>query len=190
MDTEDNHIENVKSGSLLISTPFLGDPIFDRTVILICEHNKDGSFGLVLNQETNFKIQDFNLFENANFDDLVYMGGPVQNNTIHFVHKYADLKHGLEIAKNVFWGGDFEELKKRISKSEIELANIRFFLGYSGWDAGQIDAELKRNTWVVNNSYSSNLFKINPTNLWKTVLKSMGGKYAEMANYPIDPSLN
>ncbi len=184
-------MNSVQTGSLLISMPFLGDPNFERSVILICEHNEEGSFGLILNQKSSFQINDFELFDDPDFDQEVFLGGPVQHNTVHFIHNLDGLSESQEIRKNILWGGDFEALQEQVNLDyESVEGKIRFYLGYSGWGPEQLQGEIESKSWIVFNDYSTNLFKIKPEELWKTVLKEMGGDYAQFANFPIDPSLN
>ncbi len=183
-------MDKIESGSLLVSMPFLGDPNFERSVILICEHNDDGSFGLILNQKSSFNLSDFELFEDDLYDDKVFQGGPVQNNTIHFIHGYDTLENSVQVRDHIYWGGDFENLKARVENNEVETTNIRFYLGYSGWSEGQLQEEIDRKSWAVFNGYSKNLFRIEHEQLWKEILIEMGGEYARFANFPIDPGLN
>ena len=178
----------VKKGSLLISMPFLGDPNFERSVVLMCDHSQEGAFGLVLNQKTNFRLSDFNMFDF--YDDEVYLGGPVEANTVHYIHSIPDLEHAIEIKNNIYWSGNFEQLKQMADTGKLEADSIRFYLGYSGWGQGQIEEELERNSWIVNNDYSTDIFKHEPQSIWRRVLRDMGGEYAQFANYPIDPNLN
>ena len=183
-----DNIHNVKNGSLLVSMPFLGDPSFERCVILLCEHNEEGSFGLMINQKTEFRLGDFNMF--TDFDSEVFEGGPVQANTIHYIHSLEELRESVKIKKDLRWGGDFNQLKSIIDAGEISDNEIRFYVGYSGWGDGQLQEELERDSWIVYNDYSLDIFKLKPEEIWRQVLLEMGGKYAQLANYPIDPSLN
>ncbi|PSR52614.1 hypothetical protein AHMF7605_03270 [Adhaeribacter arboris] len=180
----------VKSGSILISEPFLGDPNFERTVVLVCKHDEEGSFGLVLNRKTNLKLSDVPELEHLNFDMELHVGGPMEHNTLHYIHQLTELTESITLGSHVFWGGDFEQLKFLLNTSKIDPDDIRFFLGYSGWSAGQLEDEIKNNVWIVNNSATDNLFHLNTDSLWRDILKQMGGKYKILSNYPIDPSLN
>lgn len=180
----------VKSGSILISEPFLGDPNFERTVVLVCKHDAEGSFGLVLNRKTNLKLSDVPELEQLNFDMELHVGGPMEHNTLHYIHQIPALAESIVLGPSVFWGGDFEQLKYLLNNRKIEADDIRFFLGYSGWSADQLEDEIKNNVWIVNNSATDKLFNLNTDSLWRDILKQMGGKYKILSNYPIDPSLN
>jgi len=178
------------AGILLIADPFLKDPNFMRTVVFMCEHEQEGSFGFVLNKLVDHTLdQLLSNFEGCSLP--VYYGGPVQMDTIHFIHQYPDeVPGGVEVMKGVFWGGDFEILSTLIKNSEVELNKIRFFIGYSGWSGGQLDNELNEKTWLTVAATRKLVFNTNPDNVWKDSLKHLGGDYEMMANFPIDPQLN
>lgn len=179
-----------QNGSLLISEPFLPDPNFERTVVLICEHSEEGTFGFVLNKKSEVKVGD--LIEDApDFDAEVYVGGPVQHDTLHFIHRNGELEGAIEILKDVYWGGNFEQVLSLINTQQIHLPDYRFFVGYSGWSAGQLEEELEANSWiVVPQGTSEVIFDDNDQELWKTVLQNLGGRYNVFSNYPTDPRLN
>jgi len=177
-------------GILLIADPFLKDPNFMRTVVFLCEHQDEGSFGFVLNRN-----YDYTLDELVNgLDDLklpVFYGGPVQMDTIHFLHQYPEkIPGGYEIAEGVFWGGDFDIAIQMIRKGEINLQRIRFFIGYSGWGNGQLNDELKEKSWLTVKANRKIIFHKETEEIWKESLKLLGGDYEMMINFPIDPQLN
>lgn len=179
-----------EKGRLLISEPYLPDPNFERTVVLLCEHNTEGSFGFVLNKPSILKVQevmdDFGVFEN-----IVYVGGPVQQDTLHFIHRNGNIINAVEIAGQVYWGGDLENLLLLTDTKQISGADIRFFLGYSGWGPGQLDEELENDSWIVCDYVTDQLlFDTDPQVMWRKALESMGGRFSVYSNYPIDPRLN
>lgn len=182
---------NVNRGNLLISEPFLGDPNFERSVVLICEHhNSYGSFGLVLNQTSNLVLADV-LEENVYPDVPLFIGGPVQQNTLHFVHRRPDLVDGgQELLNGVVWGGNFEQVKRLLNNGVLHPEDIRCFLGYSGWSGEQLKNELEQDSWIVASATSEMVFDTPSDSFWRTVLKGMGGDFKVMANYPTDPRLN
>ncbi len=175
-------------GKLLVAEPFLGDPNFERSVILLCEHGESGSFGLVLNQLSEKKLAD--VMEDLYAEVDLYVGGPVEQNTLHFLHKLEDLEDAINLGNGIFWSGDFEQLRTMINLGKVETNSIRMFVGYSGWGAGQLDSEMKRNSWIVSDVDADMLFDSSPANFWRKVLRNMGGEYKVMSNYPIDPRLN
>lgn len=179
----------LETGCLLIAEPFMGDPNFERSVILLCEHNARGSFGLVLNQLSEFHLGDL-IKNNVYPDILVNFGGPVQRDTLHFLHIVPEkISGGVEIQKGLFWGGNFDKMLEKLNLGLISITEIRFFIGYSGWGEGQLSQEIKRNSWFVSKTTTNNIMK-NSKEYWRETLKNMGGDYKVMANYPIDPRLN
>lgn len=179
-----------EKGRLLISEPFLPDPNFERTVVLLCEHNDDGSFGFVLNKPSILKVNEI-MEDIAAFDNIVYVGGPVQQDTLHFIHRKANITNAVEIAGNVFWGGDFESLVLLCDTRQISTHDIRFFLGYSGWGPGQLESELGQDSWIVCDYVTDQLlFDTDPQIMWRKALENMGGRFSMYSNYPTDPRLN
>ncbi len=168
----------------------MGDPNFERTVVLICRHDEEGTFGLVLNRKSNLKLSDVLDIHQQNGDMELNIGGPMLYNTLHYVHQVEQLEDSIPLSESVFWGGDYEQLKLLLSSGLISPDEIRFFLGYSGWSPGQLDEEIEKKTWIVNNTWTDKLFDLDQETLWREILKQMGGKYKVLANYPIDPSLN
>jgi putative transcriptional regulator len=179
-----------KKGSILVSEPYLADPNFERTIILLCEHNAEGSFGFVLNKPSQAKITD--LIEGMkNFDDTVYVGGPVQQDTLHYIHRLDTLEGAVEIGNGIYWGGNFEQLNLLLLSQKLTDADLKFYLGYSGWSEGQLEEELKANSWIVSDNVDEKLvFETNPEIMWQMALKAMGGRFSVYSNYPVDPRLN
>jgi putative transcriptional regulator len=177
-------------GILLIADPFLKDPNFMRTVVFLCDHQEEGSMGFVINKQIEQTLGELmDGFEE--FQIPVFYGGPVQMDTIHFLHQYPDrIPGGQEVMKGVYWGGDFELLSQMVKNGEADLNKIRFFLGYSGWGNGQLDGELGEKSWLTVSATRKLLFHEQPDDIWKDSLKHLGGEYEMMINFPIDPSLN
>lgn len=179
-----------KKGHLLISEPYLGDPNFDRTIILLCEHGLEGSFGFVLNKPGETTVGEV-MEELAKIKSPVFIGGPVQQDTLHYVHRLADLPDAIPVADGIFWGGSFEQLMAWIDIGRVTATDIRFFLGYSGWSPGQLDEEMVAKSWIVSNRVSEQvLFETPSEAMWKEVLRQLGGRFRMYANYPVDPRLN
>ncbi len=179
-----------KKGSILVSEPYLADPNFERTIILLCEHNAEGSFGFVLNKPSQAKITD--LIEGMkNFDATVYVGGPVQQDTLHYIHRLDTLEDAVEIGNGIYWGGNFEQLNLMLLSQKLTDADLKFYLGYSGWSEGQLEEELKANSWIVSDNVDEKLiFETNPEIMWQKALQAMGGRFSVYSNYPVDPRLN
>ncbi|WP_338874622.1 YqgE/AlgH family protein [Spirosoma sp. SC4-14] len=179
----------VTNGSLLIAEPFMGDTNFDRSVVLVCEHSPAGTFGLVLNQTTDIQLGD--VIDDVYSSQALFVGGPVQQNTLHFIHRRPDLIDGsIRVANGLYWSGDFEQVKQAVNIGTISERDIRFFVGYSGWDAGQLATELDQKAWIVSRADANFLFETPVEEFWRGVLKRMGGEFKSIAHYPVDPRLN
>lgn len=179
-----------QKGRLLISEPSMGDINFKRAVILLTEHNESESIGFVLNQPTKISIND--LISNfPYFDSPVHIGGPVQRETLHFVHSLGDKIDGsIKIGEELYWSGNFKTLKQLVSDKAIYTSQIRFFAGYSGWGAGQLDKELAEQSWIVAPGNCEIALRQNNNELWKSFISKMDKDYAIWSNMPDDPSLN
>lgn len=176
-------------GKLLIAEPFLGDPNFERSVVLLCEHNENGSFGFVLNQQTNLKLED--VIDDVYADFPLFLGGPVEQNTLHFIHRLGDIIDGtIDIGNGLYWTGDFDSVRSLLNIGKIKENDIRLFIGYSGWSEGQLESEMKRNSWIVSETDANFIFDTPTDQFWRSVLKRMGGEYKVLSNYPTDPRLN
>ena len=178
-------------GTLLIAEPFLKDPNFMRTVVLLCRHQEEeGSFGFVLNKLFHQTLDEL-IPELPGFEWPVFVGGPVQMDTLHYIHEYPDLLPDCqEITTGVYWGGDFETLKALMKNNEIDSEKIKFFLGYSGWESGQLDGEMEEKSWITVGGNRNIIFDTPMEEIWKTCLKELGGKYEMMIHFPTDPQLN
>lgn len=180
-----------EKGDLLLSEPFLADPNFVRTVILLCEHNEEGSVGFVINKPSSLRLGEI-VQELEGVELEVFIGGPVQQDSLHFVHRRGDLFEGaVEIREGLFWGGNFEQLILMAKTTPLLPEEFKFFVGYSGWAAGQLMDEMKMNSWIISRNVNlEQVFDTQTDRLWKGVLQAMGGKYKLMSNYPVDPRLN
>lgn len=178
------------AGVLLIADPFLKDPNFMRTVVLLTEHQEEGTVGFVLNRQYENTLDEL-LPDMVGFSVPVYYGGPVQMNTIHFLHCQPMLvPGGVEIMPGVYWGGDFESVLQHLKDGTLDVNDIRFFIGYSGWSAGQLDGEMDEKTWLTVAATNELIFHPNAEEIWKDAIKHLGGEYEMMINFPIDPQLN
>lgn len=179
-----------EQGILLIADPFLKDTNFMRSVVLMCRHSEEGSFGFVLNKLYEHTLGD--LISGLEGCVLpVYTGGPVQMDTVHYIHQFPHLLPDSQlIADNIYWGGDFERLKSLIRNNKIDPARIKFFIGYSGWENGQLENELDQKSWLTATSNRNIVFETPLDDIWKAGLRHLGGKYEIMINFPIDPQLN
>lgn len=177
-------------GILLIADPFLKDPNFSRTVVFLCEHKSEGSFGFVLNKKYEQTIDEL-IGGLEGYPYPVYYGGPVQLDTIHFLHQYPDLiPDAVEVADGIYWGGDFMALTALIRSGDIDQAKLKFFIGYSGWGEEQLSGEIAEKSWLTVDATRKLVFDTPHLEVWKNSLKRLGGEYEMMINFPIDPQLN
>ena len=185
-----NEKQKLAKGKLLISEPFMKDPNFQRTILVLCHHDKNGSFGLVLNRKLTYKVGD--AIEELNFFDVpLHYGGPVQLNTLHFLHKRGDIvENSVKLAEGLYWDGKLEQIIQYIKNGEITEKDIQFYVGYSGWESGQLAGEYEEKSWLVTDIFPEYVFEQLTDKMWQQVLRDMGGQYKMMSNFPIDPSFN
>lgn len=179
----------LRAGKLLIAQPMLNDSTFSRTVIYLCEHNKQGTIGFVLNQPTNVNIND--VLPAFPAPELpISHGGPVQLDTLHVLHRNPDELEGNEVANGVYWGASLESLQEYINSVLFNDEELRLFVGYSGWSAGQLEQELKDGSWLIADMPNSIVFDTTPEDVWKKAIYSLGNEYRYLLNMPVDPNLN
>jgi putative transcriptional regulator len=183
-------MENLQSGTILIADPFLKDPNFLRSVVFLCSYKDDGSFGFLLNKKSEYVMSDlFTDLEGCNLP--VFYGGPVQQDTVHFLHRCPGLITGGErIIDDIYWGGEFDEMISLIQNNKITEDEIRLFLGYSGWSKNQLEDELNEKSWLTTYGTSKLVFINDEKLVWAEALKQLGGKYEQLIHYPTDPQLN
>jgi len=179
-----------EKGKILISEPFLPDTFFNRSIVYLTDHNPEGSVGFILNRRLDLKISAaIEGFEN--WDENLNMGGPVAPDTLHFLHNLGNVIPGsVLVAGNIYWGGDIDSVRELISLGRINQSQIRFFLGYSGWSSGQLDRELKEDSWIIARVKSDIVMNNRGDDTWKRVLRSFKNKYRMWAEFPDSPEMN
>ncbi|SHI81462.1 YqgE/AlgH family protein [Algibacter luteus] len=180
-----------KKGDLLIAEPaIIGDVSFNRSIVLLADHTDQGSIGFILNKPLEYNINDLIPEVEATFK--VYNGGPVEQDNLYFIHKVPQLiPNSIEISLGIYWGGDFSKVAELIKDGTLQENDIKFFLGYSGWDSSQLENELKANSWVVTeNIYKKNIIEKNYESFWKEKMLEFGGEYSIWSNAPENPSYN
>jgi putative transcriptional regulator len=179
-------------GTFLIGAPDdLEKGLYARSVILLCEHNVGGSFGLIINKPLNMEFPEelVSLSERANTNVSLLCGGSLQPNQMILLHSNDSIPdQTLSICDGVFLGGDLEFLQKEMT--EPDGSNINLCFGYTAWGAGQLERELLSGLWFAHPASDEYVFKTDPTKIWQALLKNMGGKYATLAMIPEDLSLN
>ncbi len=179
-----------KKGRVLITEPFVDDDDFGRSIILLCEHNEEGSFGFVLNKYIDVEIDEL-----ADFDSVltrISKGGPVGNNHLYFLHTLGnEIDNSVHVVGNIYSGGSFEEIVQKAKLGLIKQNSVRFFLGYSGWTTNQLEDELKKKSWLVSDVLSAESIMDTTNNLiWENYMTQQGGKYKAFAHFPKNPHLN
>ena len=185
-----NEYEKLKAGKLLLASANLLESNFKRTVMIMCEHNENGSMGFILNRPMEFKVcEAIAGFEEI--EEVLHMGGPVQVDSVHFLHSRGDLIDGsVQILPGVFWGGDKTELSFLLNTGVIRPSEIRFFLGYAGWTAGQLQEEFEEGSWYTAEASPGIIFSDAYERMWSRSVRSKGGEYQLVANSPELPGLN
>ncbi len=179
-----------ESGKILIAEPFLNDYYFKRSIVLLIDHNDEGSFGIVLNKPMHIQFNDM-VSDFPAFDAEMFLGGPVKKDSLFYLHRLGDKIDGsVKIMDGVYWGGDLSQIRELIMYKQLDSSDIRFFAGYSGWEGQQLESELQRDSWLVSDMPASMLLKSGTTDLWKSVLHKIGGKYAYWTQFPVDPNNN
>lgn len=180
-----------EKGKILISEPFLQDSCFQRSVVLLIEHDKNGSMGLVLNKKTDFIVNSF-FPELRHFPEMpIYLGGPVSSNRLYFLHSLGKLiPDTVQINDHLYFDGDFNAIKSYILRGNSVEGKIKFFIGYSGWTEGQLLTEIRHDSWLVSNTASKEMFEAEDEKFWKNSLIVLGSPYETWQNYPKDPEMN
>jgi putative transcriptional regulator len=182
--------EPTNKGSILISDPFSDDVYFGRSVVLICEHNDEGTFGFVLNNYIDVDLHQ--LDDNfPNINARISFGGPVSKENLYYIHSFSDITNTLEIREGLYYGGDFVEITDRIKNAKNPNKKIRFFMGYSGWSPGQLDEEIKNESWITANNISTEkILDTNLDDLWRICLEKQGQRFQLMTKFPRNPMDN
>lgn len=181
----------IEKGTFIISTPDIESGIFFRSVILVCEHNPNGSFGLVVNKALEVELPEdiVNQGQLANPHIRIRAGGPVQTNQMMLLHSSDSIpQQTLKVTDGVYLGGDLAFLQEVASEENGPYIHLCF--GYSGWGAGQLEREFLDGSWYLFPATAEHIFNTPPEKLWQSLLREMGGKYASLSMIPEDLSLN
>jgi putative transcriptional regulator len=183
-------------GRLLVASPLLGDPNFERTVILLIEHGPEGALGLVLNRPSEMPVDEVlpQWESRAAVPKAMFIGGPVQPNAVICLARTDGDTGGDEGANDLLattavpgiamldLDGDRDDVGEEVA--------LRCFAGYAGWSEGQLEAEIEEGSWFVLDPLPDDPFVPSPSGLWQAVLARQPGRLARYARYPADPSVN
>ena len=177
-------------GDSLLSEPFLSDETFGRSVVLIIDNNTEGSMGLIVNKPLPFLVNDI-IKEFQYLNDIpLFCGGPLGEDMLFFLHSIPEISDSIPLNDNLYFNGNFTEIKRYILQGNPIEGKIRFFLGYSGWTEGQLQQEIEENTWVIGHTLSEQVLQESHTLLWQQAMNRLGDKYQTWSRFPQIPSLN
>jgi putative transcriptional regulator len=179
-------------GQLLIAEPMLGDPNFDRSVVLMIDHTSEGALGVMLNRPTDLEVGTV-LSEWADLaaaPSVLYMGGPVEQTGVLALGRRRRTGEDVEGWTQVLGDVGTVDLHRDPGELEAGIDGIRFFAGYSGWGGGQLETELAEAAWLVVPAEADDVFAPDPDAMWRSVLRRQGGKVGMLADFPAHPSLN
>jgi putative transcriptional regulator len=179
-------------GSLLVATPALRDPSFERSVVLLVAHEQGGAMGVVLNRATEVPVSEVlgGWGELAHDPAVLFEGGPVQADSAICVARARSGAEALTGFQPFFGPLGTVDLGKRPELLRDRVDGVRVFAGYAGWSRGQLEDEIESGSWFTFHALPSDPFIPHPEDLWSMVLRRQGGLLAAVAQYPSDPALN
>ncbi len=181
---------NPRIGDILLSEPFMNDYYFRRSAILIIDHNDEGSLGVIINKRLSIPFNEI-VKDFPPFDADVHLGGPVETDRIFFIHTIGEMiPDSTKIISGLYWSGNVNALKAMIKNDLIKPHEVRFFVGYAGWDGGQLRNELKANTWIVGRFSAKQIFHTPHRKMWSVFTRNTGEKYSLWSTFPVNPSDN
>jgi putative transcriptional regulator len=176
--------KKLNKGVLLLADPFMWDPGFKRTAVLLCDYGKEGAVGFILNKPLQIPVHTL-LSDFPEFEGEANYGGPVANDTLHYVHNIGHiLDESMEIGQGIYWGGNFNQLKALIKQGVVEQHNIQFFVGYAGWTTGQLEEEIEVKSWIQAPFHADYLIGQPKNDLWKHAMSSLGPAFSILAEIP------
>ncbi|MCB1181216.1 MAG: YqgE/AlgH family protein [Chlamydiia bacterium] len=182
---------HLEKGTFLIASPDVESGIFFRSVLILCEHSPNGSFGIVINKKLDLELPEeilsFERLSNPRIE--IRAGGPVQTNQMILLHSSSDLpEQTIEICEGVYLGGDLQFLQEAVSSEGGP--EIRLCFGYTGWQSGQLEREFLDGGWFLHPASAKYVFEMPVHDIWQSLLREMGGKYATLSMIPEDLTLN
>ncbi|PVX50731.1 putative transcriptional regulator [Balneicella halophila] len=177
-------------GRVLIAEPLLQGKFFTRSVILLTEHNHNGSMGLVLNKPLILNVSEaVDLLPTCH--SPIYLGGPVHKDHLFYIHTLGNkIPQSYPLSNDLFWGGDLNTLQELLENGEINSHQVRFFTGASGWSLGQLEDELAENSWVVSMLSTDTIMNTESEKLWETAVSELGRRYSHWIHFPESLILN
>jgi len=191
LDLSFHNKQKAVQGCVLLSDPFTQDPYFSRSAILLCRHNKKETFGFVL---TNYIEIDLHKLD-ENLPEIITkisFGGPVEKDNLFYIHTFGKEIEGAEkIMDTLYFGGDYEMLFELIKADPKRINEVRFFIGYAGWDFEQLNNEMKDHSWIaVTNISEKEILSTSSDHFWKDCMTKQGSKFEMISNFPLNPNEN
>ena len=191
LDLSFHNKQKAVQGCVLLSDPFTQDPYFSRSAILLCRHNKKETFGFVL---TNYIEIDLHKLD-ENMPEIITkisFGGPVEKDNLFYIHTFGKEIEGAEkIIDTLYFGGDYEMLFELIKADPKRINEVRFFIGYAGWDFEQLNNEMKDHSWIaVTNITEKEILSTSSDHFWKDCMTKQGSKFEMISNFPLNPNEN
>ena len=181
----------MNKGKILVSNfTLLNDLEFNKSVIIIVKDDEEATIGFILNKKSKYIISDLN--ESCKGLDLsIYEGGPVAMDSLHFIHKKCKfLNDSIKITDDLYWGMNFKLAIELLKKDKINKNDIKFFLGYSGWEKNQLRGELDENSWLLSKNFKTKDVLETSNVFWKKKINEFGEYYKIWSNSPDNPNLN
>ena len=195
------------AGTLLVASPDLSeDPNFKRSVVFLIHYRaEEGAMGIVINRPLGKEVHLYSAEElqrltgadpedeniGAQVGQMFFQGGPVQQSWLFFLHRLNGvIEGGVEILDGLYLGGDLDAVRAEAEMRNADEPLLRFFLGYAGWEAGQLEAEINHGAWILAPGDPDLVFPTQANTLWHDVLYSLGGKYRPLSVLPEDPAVN
>lgn len=196
--TDINKLFNIKyngvaphSGKLLISQPLSRDLFFNRSVVLLAHNTVDDEhFGFILNKPLDITIDT--IFEElTDLNASIHLGGPCEPDSIFFIHCLHDqIPHSKHIVGDLYWSANIKKVLELNNLGLINNHNIKFFIGYSGWQPEQLEAELKLNQWIISDMHNKLLWEIPYDLIWTQAVKTLSPDYDRWLTIPENPNFN
>lgn len=189
LDSINFQITSPQRGALLVSEPMLPDPNFFRSVILLTKHDPSGIVGFVLNHMSVVNVD--NVLPEFTVEGIpIFIGGPVGNDQLFFIHTLGEQIADTEkIMEGLHMGGDMKQLETLLKTGVANSDQVRFFVGYSGWEEEQLALELEENSWIVAKTNPQQVMR-DSDEYWKEVMAGLGKKFEVLSKFPSNPDLN
>jgi putative transcriptional regulator len=181
------------AGRLLVASPTLLDPNFVRTVVLLLDHDEEGTLGVVLNRPTTVLVASVLPGWASTVDDppVLFDGGPVSGDSALAVACVPEAGGEDPVGfRRLFGPTGMVDLDTPLEVLAPAMTRMRIFAGYAGWGGGQLDAELEEGSWYVVQAETADIFAESPDDLWRHVLRRQHGPLAWIATMPLDPTHN